>query len=184
MQFLFVLFCVTAFASALPLQKADEDDAVVDVVVNDEQDAVSVPFGGIVNSLLANLLRQTLYSRMENLLLDPGKKSVEKRRIVESAVENYENQAMATTLKKKTNNEEESKEEISHEEFKKLAGYWIRETPEPTMMASSSSKKPFSSSTSPLEVLSSDVEEESEDVNFQTEKYQITDLFTSTTTTQ
>lgn len=51
--------------------------------------------GSVVGSLLSSLLQETLYSRMENLLLDPGRKtSAEKRRIVETAVENYHQQAM------------------------------------------------------------------------------------------
>jgi hypothetical protein len=62
--------------------------------------------GSLVNSLLASLLRQTLYNRMENLLLDDGgddgamgggrHKPVndERKRIVDSAVRNYQNQDM------------------------------------------------------------------------------------------
>ena len=69
--------------------------------------------GPLVNSLLTSLLRQTLYTRMENLLLDGSssssqfpsevsplypshpesvRKSGERRRIVDSAVRNYQEQ--------------------------------------------------------------------------------------------
>lgn len=70
-----------------------------------------VGLGSLVNSLLASLLQQTLYNRMENLLLDSGNASSgggssseasstqsistgngEKRRIVDSAVRNYHRQ--------------------------------------------------------------------------------------------
>ena len=40
------------------------------------------------------LLRQTIYHRIENLLLDPGKKSTEKQQIIDSAVDNYHRQKM------------------------------------------------------------------------------------------
>ena len=46
----------------------------------------------VVGDLLASLFRQTIYNRMENLLLDPGKMSDEKGKIVESAVQNYHRQ--------------------------------------------------------------------------------------------
>ena len=39
-------------------------------------------------------LRQTIYHRIENLLLDPGKKSTEKQQIIDSAVDNYHRQKM------------------------------------------------------------------------------------------
>ena len=38
--------------------------------------------------------RQTIYHRIENLLLDPGKKSTEKQQIIDSAVDNYHRQKM------------------------------------------------------------------------------------------
>lgn len=49
-------------------------------------------FQSVVNSLLKSLLCQTLYKRMENLLLDPGKQSLDKHQIIESAVKNYQKQ--------------------------------------------------------------------------------------------
>ena len=48
----------------------------------------------VVTDLLSTLFRQTIYNRIENLLLDPGKKSSEKQRIIDSAVDNYHKQKM------------------------------------------------------------------------------------------
>lgn len=45
-----------------------------------------------VGDLLASLFRQTIYNRIENLLLDPGRPSLEKQKIIDSAVQNYHNQ--------------------------------------------------------------------------------------------
>ena len=45
-----------------------------------------------VSDLLTSLFRQTIYNRIENLLLDPGQPSVEKRNIIDSAVQNYHKQ--------------------------------------------------------------------------------------------
>ena len=42
-----------------------------------------------VGDLLTSLFRETIYNRIENLLLDPGKKSSEKQKIIDSAVQNY-----------------------------------------------------------------------------------------------
>ena len=46
----------------------------------------------VVSDLLSSLFRQTIYHRIENLLLDPGKKSTEKQKIIDTAVENYHQQ--------------------------------------------------------------------------------------------
>ena len=48
----------------------------------------------VVSDLLTSLFRQTIYNRIENLLLDPGKKSTEKQKIIDSAVDNYHQQKM------------------------------------------------------------------------------------------
>ena len=45
-----------------------------------------------VGDLLTSLFRQTIYNRIENLLLDPGRPSLVKRKIIDSAVRNYHNQ--------------------------------------------------------------------------------------------
>ena len=45
-----------------------------------------------VGDLLTSLFRETIYNRIENLLLDPGKKSSEKQKIIDSAVQNYHKQ--------------------------------------------------------------------------------------------
>ena len=47
-----------------------------------------------VSELLNAIFRQTIYSRIESLLLDPGKKSDEKQKLVDSAVSNYHRQKM------------------------------------------------------------------------------------------
>ena len=48
----------------------------------------------VVTDLLTTLFRQTIYHRIENLLLDPGRKSSEKQKIIDSAVDNYHRQKM------------------------------------------------------------------------------------------
>ena len=54
----------------------------------------------MVTDLLTTLFRQTIYHRIENLLLDPGRKSNEKQRIIESAVDNYHRQKMVMPISK------------------------------------------------------------------------------------
>ncbi len=71
----------------------------------------------VVTDLLADLFRQTIYNRIENLLLDPGRKSTEKRRIIQSAVENYHQQKMIVT---KAPFDAEHEEDIESEEDAKL----------------------------------------------------------------
>ena len=48
--------------------------------------------------LLSSLFRQTIYQRIENLLLDPGRKSSEKQKIIDSAVDNYHKQKMVLPI--------------------------------------------------------------------------------------
>ena len=50
-----------------------------------------------VSDLLSAIFRQTIYTRIESLLLDPGKRSDEKQKIVDSAVSNYHRQKMFGT---------------------------------------------------------------------------------------
>ena len=52
----------------------------------------SIQPSSTVGDLLTSLFRQTIYNRIENLLLDPGRPSLEKQSIVDSAVQNYHNQ--------------------------------------------------------------------------------------------
>ena len=66
-------------------------------------------------------------NRMENLLLDPGKKSTEKQRILDSAVWYYERQmpqGQGQGQGQGSSNREEKKvkEENQQEDFTKLAG--------------------------------------------------------------
>lgn len=80
------------------------------------------PFMNVVNSLLNSLLEETLYRRMESLLLDPGRSarnSVDKQKIVESAVENYQHQEM-TIPELHQNEGQQNTESLKH--FTKLAG--------------------------------------------------------------
>ena len=54
-----------------------------------------------VSELLNAIFRQTIYTRIESLLLDPGRKSEEKQKIVDSAVSNYHRQKMFGSSTKK-----------------------------------------------------------------------------------
>lgn len=127
---LVAVFAVQRTADALPLNggrlrlEAAEDSSSIKVASEKQEEP---PFGGVGNGLLAKLLQQTLYSRMENLLLDPGRKSVEKRRIVESAVENYQNQDMRRSPslrkdKQRRRDDSENEDQAEREDFTKLAG--------------------------------------------------------------
>ena len=73
----------------------------------EERSPVSEPFSSIhhsssVGDLLTSLFRQTIYNRIENLLLDPGRPSMVKRRIIDSAVRNYHNQQYSAPPKSKS----------------------------------------------------------------------------------
>ena len=57
-------------------------------------DALPIRSETVVTDLLSDLFRQTIYTRIENLLLDPGRKSQEKQKIIDSAVDNYHKQKM------------------------------------------------------------------------------------------
>jgi len=57
-------------------------------------DALPIRSDTVVTDLLSDLFRQTIYTRIENLLLDPGRKSQEKQKIIDSAVDNYHKQKM------------------------------------------------------------------------------------------
>ena len=57
-------------------------------------DAMPIRSETVVSDLLSDLFRQTIYTRIENLLLDPGRKSEEKQKIIDSAVDNYHKQKM------------------------------------------------------------------------------------------
>ena len=79
----------TTTAPSVPTSKATETNdlrvlspAVVETTVSP------------VSELLNAIFRQTIYTRIESLLLDPGKRSEEKQKIVDSAVDNYHRQKM------------------------------------------------------------------------------------------
>ena len=57
-----------------------------------ETSVTSIQPSSTVGDLLTSLFRQTIYNRIENLLLDPGRHSLEKQNIVDSAVQNYHDQ--------------------------------------------------------------------------------------------
>jgi hypothetical protein len=59
-----------------------------------------------VSELLNAIFRQTIYTRIESLLLDPGKRSDEKQKIVDSAVDNYHRQKMFGSVVDDTENVE------------------------------------------------------------------------------
>jgi len=60
-----------------------------------------------VSDLLSAIFRQTIYTRIESLLLDPGKRSDEKQKIVDSAVSNYHRQKMFGTDDDDSNNNDD-----------------------------------------------------------------------------
>ena len=64
----------------------------------------------VVTELLTTLFRQTIYHRIENLLLDPGRKSNEKQKLIESAVDNYHRQKMILPPISEQNEEEETEQ--------------------------------------------------------------------------
>ena len=94
------------------------------VVAKPLRDSNPEPSTGVVSQLLSTLLHQTLYSRMESLLLDPGRKSREDSRIVDSAVENYRQQVMRATGTDTSRDEEAAAEGSGRyrENFSTLAG--------------------------------------------------------------
>ena len=57
-------------------------------------EAMPIRSDTVVTDLLSALFKQTIYNRIENLLLDPGRKSTEKQKIIDSAVDNYHKQKM------------------------------------------------------------------------------------------
>ena len=59
-----------------------------------------------VSELLNAIFRQTIYTRIESLLLDPGKKSDEKQKIVDAAVSNYHRQKMFGTVDDSDNDDD------------------------------------------------------------------------------
>lgn len=61
-------------------------------------DQTSLHSSRSVVDLLASLFKQTIYNRIENLLLDPGRPSPEKQKIIDSAVHNYHNQKYLSPL--------------------------------------------------------------------------------------
>ena len=61
-------------------------------------DQTSLHSSRSVGDLLASLFKQTIYNRIENLLLDPGRPSPEKQKIIDSAVHNYHNQKYLSPL--------------------------------------------------------------------------------------
>ena len=62
--------------------------------LNEELENILYKFFSSKYCIFFLLLRQTIYHRIENLLLDPGKKSTEKQQIIDSAVDNYHRQKM------------------------------------------------------------------------------------------
>ena len=71
---------------------------------------IKSPNSEVVTELLTTLFRQTIYHRIENLLLDPGRKSTEKQELIESAVDNYHRQKMILPVSDNQGNDEPQQE--------------------------------------------------------------------------
>jgi hypothetical protein len=106
------LYVVLSDVAALPLQKDFNvgDDDIIFPATTTSSDTASSSTATLtttetmsdlkqtttspVSELLNAIFRQTIYSRIESLLLDPGKRSDEKQKIVDDAVSNYHRQKM------------------------------------------------------------------------------------------
>jgi hypothetical protein len=106
-----VLFVAAAFMSltsvtAKPLKQdfdRGEEEVIfpattnaADTELSDPAPQTPAPAGKTspVSELLNALFHQTIYARIESLILDPGRKTEEKQRLVDSAVINYHRQKM------------------------------------------------------------------------------------------
>ncbi len=116
------LYCIVIFAfsflllvPALPVEEASAEPPPPPPPPSPPHRAA---LDGVVNSLLSSLLRQTLYNRMEQMLLDPrgpvpSRSELEQERILEAAVENYRHQNIR---------QQHQNPRYRPEDFKKLAG--------------------------------------------------------------
>lgn len=165
------LLILTSVA-ALPLNKEDQQEpvnlAATNPVVNPTDEVLEDDGrGNIVTDMLTALFRQTIYQRIENLLLDPGKKSQDKHQIIQSAVDNYHKsqQPQQTSV---PINPPPKLNDVSD-----LIGFWILESlpQEPPMLLGSTAP-----GASGLPESSADPPRHTPD-DYHTEKYQLEDLF-------
>ena len=89
-----ILFITTIGSPVVQWSKSSSPGGLVE--------AMPIRSDTVVTDLLSALFKQTIYNRIENLLLDPGRKSTEKQKIIDSAVDNYHKQKMVLP----TDNEE------------------------------------------------------------------------------
>jgi len=146
----------------------------------------------VVGDLLASLFRQTIYNRMENLLLDPGKKSDEKDKIIESAVQNYHRQvfqpASSASSSSTQDDDQESSESLDENvavDISNFAGFWIRAPAPvegPTVLAStqfqSATTTTMTSSAADDDVITK-ADNPQQPTNYVSEAYDISDLFSN-----
>ena len=95
--FLILLIVNVGFSLAMPYHPVSTSEASkADLSASSTQ--TSIQASRSVGDLLASLFKQTIYNRIENLLLDPGQPSPEKQKIIDSAVHNYHNQKYLAPL--------------------------------------------------------------------------------------
>ena len=84
--FIMILFVTTIGSPVVQWSSSNSPKGLVE--------ALAIRSDTVVTDLLSALFKQTIYNRIENLLLDPGRKSTEKQKIIDSAVDNYHKQKM------------------------------------------------------------------------------------------
>ena len=78
-----------------------------------------------VSELLNAIFRQTIYTRIESLLLAPGRKSEEKQKIVDSAVSNYHRQKMFGSVDSNAENVTAKDENDTDGDISKSTGQFL-----------------------------------------------------------
>ena len=97
--YIFPIFLIVhvGFSLAMPYHPVPTSE-VSDADSSASNTQTSMQASRSVGDLLASLFKQTIYNRIENLLLDPGRPSPEKQKIIDSAVHNYHNQKYLAPL--------------------------------------------------------------------------------------
>ena len=98
-SYIFQIFLIVnvGFSLAMPYHPVPTSE-VSEAYSSASSTQTSIPASRSVGDLLASLFKQTIYNRIENLLLDPGRPSPEKQKIIDSAVHNYHNQKYLAPL--------------------------------------------------------------------------------------
>lgn len=98
-SYIFPIFLIVnvGFSLAMPYHPVPTS-VVSEVDSSASSTQTSIQASRSVGDLLASLFKQTIYNRIENLLLDPGRPSPEKQKIIDSAVHNYHNQKYLAPL--------------------------------------------------------------------------------------